>query len=81
MVRQLVKGEPSPSQLEHYRLTPREAEIAELLMTGRANASIAETLHVAPGTVKKHLDHIDRKLGATNRVSAVRTLFELHASR
>jgi DNA-binding CsgD family transcriptional regulator len=80
-LRQMARGEPSSQQLELYRLTRREAEVADLLMSGRTNRVIGEELHIAPGTVKKHLDHIYRKLGATNRVAAVRTLLDLHASR
>jgi DNA-binding NarL/FixJ family response regulator len=38
---------------------------------GRSNADIARDLFVAEGTVRKHLEHSYRKLGVTNRMSAV----------
>ncbi len=77
-LRQISALEPSPRQLEDLRLTEREAEVARLLITGAPNASIAAQLRIAAGTVKKHIDHIYRKLGAPNRVTAVKTLLELH---
>ena len=55
-------------------LTPREADVLDLLQRGRSNAEIAASLHVGVETVRTHARHIYRKLG-------VRTRRELHASR
>ncbi len=55
-------------------LTPREAEVLELLQGGRANAEIAELLQVSTETVRSHARRIYRKLG-------VRTRRELRARR
>ena len=52
---------------ESLGLSPREAEITELVVLGDSNGAIAERLHVAPGTVKKHLDNIYGKLGVRGR--------------
>jgi DNA-binding NarL/FixJ family response regulator len=52
-------------------LTPRELEVLALLGQGRSNAEIAETLVIAPRTVKVHVQNILGKLGATNRTEAV----------
>ncbi len=60
-------------------LSPREAEVLSLLTTGVTNAAIAERLHVSPGTVKKHLDNVYRKLGVQGRVQAVAAALELLA--
>lgn len=79
-LRRMGAAEPSPRQLEDLRLTEREAQIARLLITGAPNSRIAAQLGIAPGTAKKHIDHIYRKLGATNRVTAVKILLELHLS-
>ena len=52
-------------------LSEREQEILHLIALGMPNAAIARALIIAPGTVKKHLDHIYGKLGAHNRTAAV----------
>jgi DNA-binding CsgD family transcriptional regulator len=54
-----------------YALTERESEVLGLVAVGRTNVEIATSLSIAPGTVKKHLDHIYEKLGARTRTEAV----------
>jgi DNA-binding NarL/FixJ family response regulator len=48
-------------------LTPREAEVLELLQSGRSNAEIALTLQVSIETVRSHARRIYRKLGVRTR--------------
>lgn len=48
-------------------LTPREAEVMELLQSGRSNAEIADALHVSVETVRTHARRIYRKLGVRTR--------------
>lgn len=48
-------------------LTPREAEVMELLRSGRSNAEIARDLHVSIETVRTHARRIYRKLGVKTR--------------
>jgi DNA-binding NarL/FixJ family response regulator len=48
-------------------LTPREAEVLELLQVGRSNAEIAHALHVSIETVRTHARRIYRKLGVKTR--------------
>ncbi|MBO3758426.1 helix-turn-helix transcriptional regulator [Ciceribacter sp. L1K22] len=43
-------------------LTPREIEITSLILRGHSNMSIAESLHIAEGTVKIHRKNIYHKL-------------------
>lgn len=57
-------------------LTAREAEILEHMAHGRTNAAIASRLFISEGTVKQHVKHILRKLGAENRVEAVSLLYQ-----
>jgi DNA-binding NarL/FixJ family response regulator len=57
-------------------LTDRELEVARLLATGAGNRQIARSLFISEATVKTHLIHIYRKLGATNRTAAVAALHE-----
>jgi predicted ATPase/DNA-binding CsgD family transcriptional regulator len=49
-------------------LTPREREVATLVMEGISNARIAERLAIAPGTARIHVERILGKLGLTSRV-------------
>jgi DNA-binding NarL/FixJ family response regulator len=63
---------PGPSGMEPEPmgpdlLTPREAEVLELLQLGRSNAQIAAELHVGLETVRTHARNIYRKLGVTSR--------------
>jgi DNA-binding NarL/FixJ family response regulator len=48
-------------------LTPREADVLELLQQGRANAQIAMELNVGVETVRTHARNIYRKLGVKTR--------------
>ena len=48
-------------------LTPREAEVLELLQSGRSNGEIAQTLQVGVETVRTHARHVYRKLGVKTR--------------
>jgi DNA-binding NarL/FixJ family response regulator len=48
-------------------LTPREADVLELLQSGRSNAEIANDLHVSVETVRTHARRVYRKLGVRTR--------------
>jgi len=52
-------------------LTRREWDVLRGLAEGKTNAQIATSLFVAEGTVKTHVKHVLRKLGAANRTDAV----------
>jgi LuxR family maltose regulon positive regulatory protein len=59
-------------------LTSREHEVLGLLADGASNHAIAATLFITLDTVKKHVSHILRKLGARNRTEAVALARESH---
>lgn len=59
-----------PSDLTISPLTPRETEILRAIADGRANAEIAERLHIGLGTVKGHIRDILEKLSAADRTQA-----------
>ena len=48
-------------------LTPREADVLELLQEGASNAQIAQTLSIGLETVRTHARNIYRKLGISSR--------------
>jgi DNA-binding CsgD family transcriptional regulator len=49
-------------------LSPREAEVAGLVVRGYSNREIEKQLFISLETVKKHVSNIYRKLGVRNRV-------------
>lgn len=53
-------------------LTPREIDVLRLVAEGVTTAQIAATLVVTVGTVRNHLARINSKIGAHNRVQAIR---------
>jgi DNA-binding NarL/FixJ family response regulator len=60
-----------PAGAVHSRLTPREQEVLELAAQALTNAQIGAKLYLAPGTVKRHLTSVYRKLGAVSRIDAI----------
>lgn len=64
-----VVEEPVPHPDLH--LTPRQAEVLQLLERGRSTVQIAEELHLSRETVRNHVRHLLHALGATSRLEAV----------
>lgn len=52
-------------------LSPRERVVLTLLAEGRTAEAMARRLGISPRTVHKHQEHLYRKLGAVDRLSAV----------
>lgn len=59
------------AELSDSPLTAREQEVIELVSAGATNQEIANALVISESTVKSHVKHILRKLGAANRAEAV----------
>jgi DNA-binding NarL/FixJ family response regulator len=55
-------------------LSPREIEIAELMLKGLSNREIADSLYITEGTVKNYITVIYSKLGTSNRAQAIARL-------
>ena len=64
-----ILEEPHPHPELH--LTPRQAEVLQLLERGRSTAQIAEELHLSRETVRNHIRHLLHAVGATSRLEAV----------
>ena len=54
------------------RLSPREQEVYDLIVQGRANHEIARALFISQSTTKVHVRHIFEKLGVHSRAEAAR---------
>lgn len=58
-----------PQRPKEVQLTPREQEVIDLLIAGRANREIAVTLGVELKTVKAHVGRLLQKFAVPNRVA------------
>ena len=66
-----ASGHRVPRQREYPAgLTLREVEVLRLLARGLANKEIAAQLFISLKTVGNHVEHIYRKIGASNRAMA-----------
>lgn len=61
-----------------YGLTPREQEVAGLVLCGEATESIACELAIAGGTVQAHLRNIFEKTGVRSRRELIAGAFHRH---
>jgi DNA-binding NarL/FixJ family response regulator len=57
-------------------LSPREQEIAQLIMKGFPNKAIALTLGISPCTVATYMQRIFNKVGVNSRVEVVAKLLQ-----
>jgi DNA-binding NarL/FixJ family response regulator len=57
-------------------LTAREREVLTLIARGRSNTEIGQDLHLAPGTIRTHINRIFAKLDLRDRVQAVILAYE-----
>jgi DNA-binding NarL/FixJ family response regulator len=55
-------------------LSPRERQVADLMIKGFSNKEIADALFIAEATAKVHIRHIFDKLHAHSRVEATTRL-------
>ena len=79
LVAAVVEANPAPSAQPQElpdELTPREAQVLNLIAAGLSNAEIAERLVVSGATVKTHVNRIFYKTGVRDRAQAVRYAYQ-----
>jgi len=54
-----------------FNISKREAEVLNLILAGKTNSEIAETLFISPKTVENHLTRIYQKTGTKNRYHCI----------
>jgi len=81
----LLLAQPLPRPADHARpeyrvdeLSSRELIVLRYMATSMTNQEIADALYLSVNTVKTHIKHVLRKLGATSRAEATRRAQELH---
>ncbi|MFM2079268.1 MAG: hypothetical protein RJA49_3158 [Actinomycetota bacterium] len=84
-VERLLVTQPLPRPAEHGRpgtqldeLSSRELIVLRYMVTSMTNQEIADALYLSVNTVKTHIKHVLRKLGAGSRVEAAARARELH---
>lgn len=60
-----------------YDLTPAEARIFEMVAAGSTRATIAQTLGIAPSTVKTHVLHLFEKTGCSRQADLLKLAAKL----
>jgi DNA-binding CsgD family transcriptional regulator len=65
----------APLMLRAYGLTPREQEVAQLVLRGATTAQAAQRLAISPHTIGDHLKSVFEKTGARTRGELSATLF------
>src|SRR4029078_11989550 len=73
IARKIVQSfqQPAPAAVEGDTLSPREAQVLELLAKGFLYKEIADSMKVSYATVHTHIRHIYEKLQVRSRTEAV----------
>jgi DNA-binding NarL/FixJ family response regulator len=73
IARKIVQSfqKPAPTAREAQTLSPREAQVLDLLAKGYLYKEIADTMRVSYATVHTHIRHIYEKLHVRSRTEAV----------
>lgn len=67
----IADGVRRRADARHELLSGREREVLRLTAEGLSAAEVGERIHLAPSTVKTHLQHTYEKLGVRDRAAAV----------
>ncbi len=84
-VERLLLAQPLPRPADQARpqyrvdeLSSRELIVLRYMATSMSNQEIADALYLSVNTVKTHIKHVLRKLGASSRTEATKRARELH---
>lgn len=66
------------SERDDINISPREAQVLNLIAQAMTNDQIATKLCIAPATAKRHVSNILTKLGAVSRLDAVARAYRGH---
>ncbi|GAA4084471.1 MULTISPECIES: response regulator transcription factor [Actinomadura] len=69
-VRDVIRGVRDANRVS-LGLSAREAEVMDLIASGRSNGEIARQLFLSEKTVKNHVNRIYSKLGVSSRATAI----------
>ncbi|MFH1195159.1 MAG: helix-turn-helix transcriptional regulator [bacterium] len=72
-----VKPDENNLVFEKHGITEREKEIVKLVLEGKTNKEIEETLFLSKHTVKNHIYHIYQKLGINSRYQLIKIFHEV----
>ena len=67
----VLPGRPRDRAPQSSRLTSRQDQVLQLLGEGASTEQIAAILHLSKETVRNHIRHVLRALGAHSRLEAV----------
>src|ERR1043166_3710599 len=70
----------TPHAHTELHLTPRQAEVLELLERGRSTRQIADELHLSIETVRNHSRHLRRPRGAHSRLKSVASAHQTNSA-
>ncbi|KAF3889294.1 MULTISPECIES: LuxR C-terminal-related transcriptional regulator [Nostocales] len=71
----VLRSKPVVFELNYDRLTPREAQIAELVAKGLTSAEIGASLWITENSVKQALKRMFRKLAVSSRAEMIAQLY------
>ncbi len=70
-----IGNEPHISK--DLKLSKREMDVVRLVLDGKNNRAIAETLFISEHTVKNHMTNIFQKLAVTDRSQAIAKIYQM----
>ena len=68
----IVPGANGNGEVHHQRLSPREREVMNMILSGRRLKEIAATLDISVKTVTTHRSRLLRKLGVEDNLGLYR---------